>query len=195
MPKFNRPRRAILIIFGVIIALLGFAGPAGAAPYTDQPTISVSRQTPTAGSSIFVCGLDFRPRTRVTISLDGRRLTSTRTNRSGDFCKSVRLPRRVTGAHTIVATDRRGNSSSVAIQIQPARRDRDRDRDDDGRSAAAIRAVGVSATSALPARAQGVNSNASSDALALVGIAAIGAGALAGGGFFLFTGRRRKIAS
>ena len=133
MQVIKRPHRAFIAVFGVIIAMVTFASPASAAPYTQQPTISVSDQTPRAGSRITVCGKDFHPRTRVEITLDERRLARVRTDRSGAFCKSVRLPSRAAGPQVITAEDRKGNSASVLINIEACRDDDDDDGDDNDR--------------------------------------------------------------
>jgi hypothetical protein len=188
MLTIKRPHSVLIAVLGVSITVVAFASPASAAPYTNQPTISVSNQSPTAGSHVTVCGTDFHAHTRVSIRLDGhRRLDSVRTDSSGSFCDTVRLPRRAQGAHTIVARDRRGDSASVSIQI--ARRHR---RGTD--------ATGASASLGTPIRASAASYSTGAAGSAVDGATAIGIVGLVGmlllgGAVMLFTGRRRKVVS
>lgn len=118
MPTSKRVYTPFIAILGMIIAMVGFAGPASAVTYTIQPTISVSTQTPAIGSSLRVCGKGFHARTRVTLTLDRRTgLGSVVATATGTFCKIVRLPDTVSGSHRIWANDGHGRVASALLRI------------------------------------------------------------------------------
>ena len=223
MPTTKRLNASLMVMFGVIVAVVAFAGPAEASPYTTQPTISVSTQTPKMGSSLRVCGTGFHARARVTITLDRHiGLGSVVTDRSGAFCKTVRLPARVSGDHTVWATDGHGGSASAAIHItrsrghgdrghhhgEPARGDGDEGHGNGDRGRVHETAFGGSGrvelaafnTSAGTTNSVGTATSvvtttvgASTDAGATVfGIGALGSLLLVGGALTVFTSRRRK---
>lgn len=186
MPTSRRLSVPFIVMFGVIIAAVAFAGPASASPYKDHPRISVSSEHPKAGSRLTVCGSGFARDTRVTIKLDGRTLSSVDAHDSGHFCTTIRLPEGVTGAQTIVATGADGRTASVRIYIIGRSRDHDHgDRDKGvGRNSSAPIKVALVSASAEPAGMGGV--------LAFSGAAVL---LLVGGGVTLLAGRRRKVNS
>jgi hypothetical protein len=179
-------------MFGLIIAMVPLAGPTNAAPYSNQPSVSVSTQTPRMGSAIRFCGRGFHPRSRVKVTLDHRLwLASLPTNSSGAFCATVKLPARVSGGHRIWANDPYRHSASAWIRIlRPG-----------------VRVAGVSATAsgttgtAGTTGTTGTTSDTGTSGLlaftgsTLIGIGALGALLVVGGGLMLFTGRRRKADS
>ena len=109
----------LIVMFGMIIAMVGFAAPANAAPYVPQPTVSVSDQTPTAGSSLTFCGADFLPGETVTIGLDnGTTYPSVVADKGGAFCATIVLGASLTGTHTLTATGTTsGRTASIKITI------------------------------------------------------------------------------
>lgn len=122
MPTAKRLNAPFIVILGIIIAMVAFAGPASAQPYVTQPTISVSTQTVRMGGQIRLCGRGFHALTRVKITLDQRIfLASLPTNSSGAFCATVRIPARVfggpSGGHRIWASDPYRHIASAWIRI------------------------------------------------------------------------------
>jgi hypothetical protein len=167
MPRIKRPLGALIALFGVIIAVTAFAGQANAAPYTTQPTTSVSDQTPAAGSSLKFCGSGFKPGETVTISLDnGTHFPSAVADSSGGFCEAIVLGVSLTGPHTITAA---GTSSGATSSVQ-------------------IQIAGVSA-SAGPTTVGGLPFTGA----AVVGIGSLAVLLLLGGALMVFAGRRRKV--
>jgi hypothetical protein len=168
MSASKRPTATLIALFGLIIAVVAFAGPANAVGYATQPKVSVSNQAPAAGSSITFCGSGFAAGEKVTVALDnGTQFPSVVASASGAFCEVLVLGVNLSGAHTITATGTTsGRTSSAKIQ------------------------VGGVGASAIP--------NASGTGLAFTGAAVIGIGALAvllllGGGLMRFARRRRKV--
>ena len=204
-----RLRAPLAMIFGVIMAVAGFAGPANAAPYVNQATISVSSQTPKAGSTIQVCGMGFGKREKVIITLDqNRRGRDSRsavafTNRSGEFCTRINVGTKI-GAHTLTARGlRSGRTATAMIRVVQAGRRGDkggkRGVDVLGVSASTgiSASTGTAANSGIPEVA-GVSATAGTSGLAFTGVNAIGIGALGGlllvgGAAMVLAGRRRKV--
>ena len=156
----------LIVMFGVIIALVAFAVPANAAePYTHQPTVSVSNQSPAAGSSVQFCGTGFQSGETVTIALDnGTTFPSVVADSSGAFCTTLVLGATLSGTHTITAKGvTSGDTASVTIVV------------------AAASASGIPTTGGLAFT--GANA---------MGIGALGALLLAGGAALVLSGRRRK---
>ena len=196
MPTSKRRNASFIVILGVIFAMVAFAGPANAGPYTHQATISVSTQTPRMGGQFRLCGKNFHARGIVKITLDKRiYLGSLRTNSKGAFCATVRLPRRVSGGHRLWVQDQYRHSASAWIRIlRPG-----------------VRVAGVSVTAGTTSSAATSSAattsaattsaeSTSSGELAFTGAAGIGIGALGGlllvgGGLMLFAGKRRKTIS
>jgi hypothetical protein len=105
-----------MVMFGVIIAIVAFAAPSNAAPYTSQPTTSVSNEAPTAGSPITFCGQGFLPGETVTITLsNGTTYPSVVANAGGDFCTPIVLGATLSGTHTLTA---KGHDLGPAPPVQ-----------------------------------------------------------------------------
>ncbi|MBW8801510.1 MAG: IPT/TIG domain-containing protein [Streptomyces sp.] len=106
-----------------IIALAGLlalaAGTAGAAPYTNQPTVRASTTNPAVGGTLTLSGSGFGANDTLTITLDtGDTLGTTTTDSSGAYSVTVTLPAGVSGDHTIVVADEATDeSASIAITI------------------------------------------------------------------------------
>jgi hypothetical protein len=188
MPTRKRLSAPLILMFGLIIAMVPLAGPTNAAPYSNQPSVSVSTQTPRMGSAIRFCGRGFHARSSVKVTLDHNIwLARLPTNSSGAFCATVKLPARISGGHRIWANDPYRHSASSWIRIlRPGVRVA-------GVSATASGATGTTGTT-------GTTSEGTSGLLAftgstLIGIGALGALLVAGGGLLLFTGKRRKADS
>ncbi|MGH8860772.1 MAG: hypothetical protein ACRDVG_05980 [Jatrophihabitantaceae bacterium] len=117
------PRRllaATAAVFGMLLATVGLASTASAAPYTNQATLSVSDQTPAVGATISVHGTGFGSSETVQLTLNSTPISlgSAMTDGSGNFSKSVKLPSGVTGTHTITAVGTSsGRTASVQITI------------------------------------------------------------------------------
>ena len=173
MPTYRRFRAPLIVMFGVIIAVVAFAGPANAWPYKHHQTTSVSDESPTAGSSIEFCGADFQPGERVTITLDSStKYPSVHADKSGAFCTTIVLGVSLTGNHTLTAT---GTESGLTSSTE-------------------IKVAGVSAN-AGPITSGGTTT---SGGLAFTGAAVIGIGALGGlllvgGATMVLASRRRKV--
>lgn len=183
MQPSKLPIRAALTVFGVIVAVLAFAGPASATPYTTTPTVTVRNQTPTVGSHVTVCGSGFDARSRVQITVGNRSYSSSdRTNRSGSFCTSIELPRHATGTQSIVVTDRQGHVATVIIEVVKKQGDRRDERDRQGWG---------SLTWFDDVSYNTGTSGSAADGTTLIAIIALG-GLLLFGGVMQLTGRRRK---
>lgn len=198
MPKTWARSRALVAVIGVIVAMVAFAGTASAAPYTDQPTVAVDNESPVAGSHIRVCGTGFHAHSKVVITLGNhRRLSSVRTDKSGSYCKTVKLPKGVHGIKKIVSKDRRGAKASVSIHITKKKHHK-KDRDSaslKGSSTAGTSSstAGTTGTAIKVARVSFNGTSASaSDSAAVIGISSIVGMLLFGGGLMLFLGRHRK---
>ncbi|HYO17885.1 MAG TPA: hypothetical protein VES02_04365 [Dermatophilaceae bacterium] len=156
---------SLTAILGVIIAMVAFSGPANAA-YGDQPTTSVSDQTPAAGSSLTFCGSGFQPGETVTIVLDnGTTYPSVTADAAGDFCTTIVLGASLSGTHTLTAT---GTTSGITASTT-------------------IQVLGVSAN------AGPTGGGLAFTGAAVIGIGALGGLLLVGGGMILFATRRRKV--
>jgi hypothetical protein len=165
MPTSKRLGAPLIVVFGIIAAMVAFAVPADAAPYTTQPTTSVSNQTPAAGSAVTFCGQGFLPGETVSIALDnGTRYPSVTTDTSGAFCSTVVLGATLTGTHVLTATGQTsGRTSSTEIRV-----------------------AGVSASG-------GTTGGLAFTGAAVIGIGALGGLLLVGGVTMLLAGRRRKV--
>ena len=164
MSTIKRLRAPLVVMLGVFMTIAAFAGPASAAPYTTQPTVSVSDQTPAAGSSITFCGQGFLPGETVTIVLDeNTEYPSAVADTSGAFCTTVVLGASLTGTHTLTATGLpSGRTASIKINV-----------------------LGVTANAAPTGLAF--------TGAAVIGIGALGGLLLVGGVMMVFAGRRRKV--
>ena len=173
MPTSKRLRAPLIVMFGVIMAVVAFALPANAAePYVNQPTTSVSNQSPTAGSSLTFCGQGFVPGETVKIRLDNSiAYPSVTADTSGSFCTTIVLGATLTaGTHTLTATGvTSGRTSSSTIQV-----------------------LGVSASGAPTSAGLGNTGLAFTGANA-IGIGALGGLLLLGGAGLVVAGRRRKV--
>jgi len=89
MAANNLLRAPLALLFGALIAMTGFAGPATAAT-TPQPTATVSDRTPTAGSTITLCGSGFKPGEQMLIMFVDMEMGAV-VDASGEFCKSFPL--------------------------------------------------------------------------------------------------------
>jgi hypothetical protein len=166
MPTSRRLSAPLIVMFGVIIAMVAFAGPAGAAPYTTAPTTSVSDQTPAAGSSVTFCGSGFQAGETVAITLDtGTEYPSVVADTSGAFCTTIVLGASLSGTHTLTATGATsGATSSTTITVAGA-----------SANAGTTTTGGLAFTGA-----------------AVIGIGALGGLLLVGGAALVVAGRRRK---
>lgn len=175
---FGHTRRLAAVVVSVLaltIAVVGFAGSANAAPYTTQPTVSVSDQTPVAGQPLTITVSGFLPGEDVRIELRStvRVLATVRADANGVATATVTLPSDVTGNHTIVAIGLvSGRTASIPITIL------------------------------APAVNSPVNNIVSTEpGLPRTGVEVVGIGAaatallIAGGILLLLSGRRRKAVS
>jgi hypothetical protein len=164
MPANKRLGQPLIVMLGVIIALVAFAVPASAAPYTNPATTSVSNQNPVAGATLTFCGQGFLPGETVAIALDtGAKYPSVVTDSSGAFCTTVVLGATLTGTHAIVATGvTSGRTSSTVIHVAAA--------------SASGQTGGLAFTGA-----------------AVIGIGALGGLLLVGGAIMVLAGRRRRV--
>ena len=163
MPSSKRLTAPLIVMFGVIIAMMAFAGPANAYPPGTLPTTTVSTQTPVAGSSVTFCGSNFQPGETVGITLNGTPQGSAIADGSGAFCSTVVLGATLTGTQTLTATGlSSGNTSSLTIRIA-------------GASAGTTPSGGLAFTGA-----------------AVIGIGALGGLLLIGGATMVLASRRRK---
>src|ERR1035437_8606941 len=169
MTTSKRLRGPFIVMFGVVIAVVALAGPANAvAPYTTQPTTSVSNQAPTAGSSVTFCGSGFQAGETVLIALDnGTRYPSVVADASGAFCTVAVLGVSLSGTHTLIATGATsGRTSSTTIKV-----------------------LGVSASAGTTTTSCGLAFTGAE----VIGIGALGGLLLVGGAIMVFAGRRRKV--
>jgi len=166
MPAGKRFAAPLIVMFGVIIAMVASATPSDAAPYTTQPTTSVSNQAPAAGSALTFCGTGFQAGETVTIALDNSsRYPSVVADASGAFCTTVVLGATLSGTHTLTATGATsGRTSSTTIQV-----------------------AAVTANAAVPSTGGLAFTGA-----AVIGIGALGGLLLVGGAIMVLAGRRRR---
>lgn len=171
-------RRSAAVIAGAFIAMLAFAFSAGAAPYTNQATLSVNTQNPAAGGSVTISGQGFGAGESIDITLHTVviSLGTATADASGNFGFSFTLPSGVTGGHTIIAAGRTsGRSASIAITVGQG-----------------VGGVGTGSGSGS-AGGSGSGGNLASTGVAIIGIAALGAVLLGGGAALLISGRRRRV--
>ena len=170
----NRVTRTLAVL-GIMIASVGFASSANAAPYTRAPSIAVSTTNPAEGSSIDVTGTDFDAGSTINFTLYSQpyALGSVTTDSSGAFAVSVTLPDGVTGTHTIAA---QGPTSSASVTIE-------------------IYAVNQGSGGAAGDNGSSSGGGLASTGFAVAGIGVLGLGLLAGGTVLLLSGRRRKVSS
>jgi hypothetical protein len=169
MPAGKRFAAPLIFVFGVIIAMVAFATPSSAAPYTTQPTTSVSNQAPAAGSTVTFCGKGFLAGETVTITLDNgaTKYPSVVADTSGAFCTTVVLGATLSGTHTLTATGTTsGRTSSTTIQV-----------------AAATANAGVTPSTG----------GLAFTGAAVIGIGALGGLLLVGGAIMVLAGRRRRV--
>jgi hypothetical protein len=168
MSAIKRLHAPLIVMFGVIIAMVAFATPSSAAPYTTQPATSVSNQAPAAGSAVTFCGTGFLAGETVAITLDnGTTYPSVVADASGAFCTSVVLGATLSGTHTLTATGTTsGRTSSTTIQV-----------------------AAVSANAGVAPSTGGLAFTGA----AVIGIGALGALLLVGGAAMVLAGRRRKV--
>lgn len=164
-----------LAVLGIMIASVGFASSANAAPYTNAPSIAVSTTSPAEGSTITVTGTDFDANSTVNLTLYSQpyALGSVTTDSSGAFAASVTLPNGVTGSHTIVA---QGPSSSASVSIE-------------------IYSKSQGSGYAAGNNGSGSSGGLASTGFAVAGIGVVGLALLIGGSVLLLSGRRRKVTS
>lgn len=164
MPARNRPLAAVISLMGALISMLILAASASAAPYSNQPTTTLSTQTPVAGGSFTLSGSGFGANEDVSNTLHSATyaLASARTNASGDFSVVVTLPSGITGTHTIVST---GMTSGVTTSI----------------------------TITILAPSSSSSGGLASTGVAVLGIGGFGGLLLVVGGLMLLAGMRRKV--
>jgi hypothetical protein len=166
MPASKRLIAPLIVLFGVIIAVVAFAGPANAYPPGTLPTTSVSNQTPVAGSSITFCGSNFKPGETIAITLGATAEPSAVADGSGSFCSTIVLGASLTGTVTLTATGTvSGNVSSQTIRIG-------------GSSASGGTSGGLAFTGA-----------------AVIAVGALGGLLLVGGATMVLASRRRKASA
>jgi LPXTG-motif cell wall-anchored protein len=205
MSATHRLRASLIGVLGVIMAVVGFAAPSTAAPYTHHHlTTSVSNSHPAAGSTITFCGANFKPGERVTITIGHTRYSSVTASSSGGWCTSVALSSRLSGNVQLTATSTTSHrSSSTRIHIEK------RHHGSHGWVLGESLTAGSGSNSAIPAGVAGVSANVAgvsanaaagttSGGLASTGSNAIAAGALGGllllgGAALVLVGRRRKV--
>jgi hypothetical protein len=132
MSATQRLRASLIGILGVIMAVVGFAAPANATPYTHHhPTTSVSSSHPDPGSTITFCGAGFRPGETVNISIGHTDYPSVTASGSGVWCTSVALSPRLSGKVKLTASSTTSHrSSSTKIYIEKQYGDNGRDHGD-----------------------------------------------------------------
>ena len=165
MPSSKRFFAPLIVMFGLIIAVVAFAGPSSAYPGGTLPTTSVSNQDPTAGSSVTFCGSGFQPGETVTITLGTTAKPSVVADSSGAFCTTVVLGATLTGTQTLTAT---GTTSGSTSSQQ-------------------IRVAGVSASAGT------TSGGLAFTGAAVIGIGALGGLLLVGGATMVLASRRRKV--
>jgi hypothetical protein len=162
----KRSTAALIAVAAATLAVVAFSPPAEGAPYSGQPTLSVTTQTPAAGGSLVLTGLGFGVNEDVSDTLHTvtYTLAGAHTDSSGGFSVTVTLPAGVTGSHTIVS---KGLTSGITASIS----------------------ISIGGTSSGGSSSGGL----SSTGVAVVGIAGLGTALLIGGGIMLMAGKRRKV--
>jgi hypothetical protein len=176
MSTMNRPRAALIAVFGVIIAAVALASPASAVTYPPPAAgATVSTQNPAVGGSVEFCGKGFTAGERVTIKVGATSFPSVTADSSGEFCTTLVLGVSLSGPQTIVAT---GVTSGTKV------------------SASIV--VGGTSTGGTGGTSGGGTSGNGDDALANTGAVVISIGALGvllvvGGSMLVLAGRRRNV--
>ena len=173
MSTKNRPRAALIAVFGVIVAAVAFASPASAVtpPYPKPPpTATVSTQTPPAGGSVEFCGKGFNAGETVTITVGSTSFPSVTASSSGEFCTTLVLGISLSGPQTITATGATsGTKSSVSIVVG-----------------------GATNTGGTGTGGTGDDALANTGAL-VISIGALGVLLVVGGSMLVLAGKRRKV--
>jgi hypothetical protein len=159
----------LLAAIATLATALFVAGPANAAPYSNQVTCSVSTQTPAEGATIALKCSGFGANITVIIDLHSQtfHLATVTSDGSGNVNTPVKLPNGVTGPHTLTATaPSTGQSASVALNI------------------------GGAATGGTGAGNGG--GGLSNTGVAVLSIGGLGLVLLVGGGLMVLAGRRRR---
>jgi hypothetical protein len=166
----RRSTRIVLASLAALIAMLGFATSASAAPYANQATLSVSTTNPAVGGTLTVSGSGYAAGETVNLTLESASVSlgSAVANASGDFTTSVTLPSGFSGQHTIVGT---GATS--------------------GESASVVICIGSCGTSGSASSGGGGGLAITGVAVAVIG--GLGVLLLIGGGLMLLAGRRRTV--
>jgi hypothetical protein len=178
MSAIKRAAALLVALLGMILAVTAFASSSGAAPYTPAPSLAVSSAN---GCSPFaVAGAGYAANELVDLTLDtgGAALKTVRADADGSFSTTVSIAAGTTGAHTIVATGRTGDTASARITI-------------------ATNCSGIGGQTGGGGTGNGSGSGSGTGGVAVTGVqvAAIsGAGVvlLAAGAMLLISGRRRR---
>lgn len=169
--SITRLTAAFVVTLGLLLGAGVLASSSGAAPYTTQPTISVSTQTPAIGSTIAVSGNGFAPNELVTVTLGGHVLGTARADASGSFSLNISLPTGVSGNQSILATGlTSGKTTSIQLNVQS-----------EAGAGGGTGNVGGGG-GGLPATGA-----------AVIGVGVLGGLLLIGGGVMLLLGKRRKV--
>jgi LPXTG-motif cell wall-anchored protein len=108
----------LVVMLGLVAGGVALATSAQGAPYTLQPTISVSDQNPEQGASLTVTGSGFGASENVAIRVGGINLATARTDASGAFTQSITLPSDLTGTQTVTGVGQTsGATASATITI------------------------------------------------------------------------------
>jgi hypothetical protein len=170
-------RSALTAVTIVGVTLLGLILACSAVAATNCgdgcPTLSARTTTPAAGARLTVAGTDFGGSHRVNLMLQGapNPLGRARTDSTGAFRTTIRLPARVIGRHTIVASEPATGAHAeqlLTISVANARQHND--------------AAGGSG-----------DSSRGYAGVAFIGLGALCVVLLIGGGLLLLTGRRRRL--
>jgi hypothetical protein len=114
MSATQRLRLALASVLGVILAVVAFATPATATPYTHhRPTTSVSNSHPAPGSTVTFCGAGFRPGETVTITIGHTGYPSVTAGGGGVWCTSVDLSSSLRGKVKLTASSTTSHRSST----------------------------------------------------------------------------------
>lgn len=168
----KRATAALIGLFAMIVATIGFATSASAYPAGTPATVGVSTTNPAPGGTMNVSGSGFQPGETIGLTehSDPYSLGTTVASSTGTFSTTVTLSPDLTGSHTIVAV---------------------------GRSSGTTATVAICVGSCTSAGGTGTNGGGglASTGVAVIGIGALGLVLLVGGGLMLLAGRRRTNAS
>ena len=168
MTKRIRPLAALGSVLALMIAALTFAAPAGAAPYVEAASISLSAQA--ACTSVGVSGTGFAPGSAVAFSLGTSSLGSATADANGAFSVTVSLPSGLSGLQTLVAAQ--GDvTASAGVTIDCA-------------AAGGAGGGGGGGSGGLP-----------NTGVAVIGIGVLGLVLLIGGAAMLLAGKRRRVSA